>query len=302
MSLSQLILETCLVTLVFECPLFSQNRVARVHVCFFWSASWQSFVPSSSDAQEVLALCPSVLIASSVCTDANLIVSFAKPARKIAAFTQSPTDLYSAKWRLLHSCTPTQDSKAVQDVKGENQRQSDHCDCWEGDQTLSRGPNEKKKTSPWFSQSHESVHPSQWLSILPSLAFLQLHPFVTFLFFFLSPSIHPPCLFHLPTTWIISLFKVSHPLIFSLPLLLFLSESMPSFLSCSLPFLSHPHHPQYPSTPSGWRPWANRSRCDTIPYTVIPLSHSCFCVLCFYVMQQNMDFVFSSKHKRAKRR
>lgn len=77
----------------------------------------------------------------------------------MAAFTQSPTDLNSPKWRLLHSCTPTQDSKAVQDVKGENRRRSDHCDCWEGDQTLSRGPNENL----------DSLHHIN-LSFLPSLA------------------------------------------------------------------------------------------------------------------------------------
>lgn len=64
----------------------------------------------------------SVLTASNLCTDANFIVSVAKPARKIAAYRQSPTDLYSSKWRLLHSCTPTQGNEVVQDVKGGNQR------------------------------------------------------------------------------------------------------------------------------------------------------------------------------------
>lgn len=57
-----------------------------------------------------------------LCMDANFTVSVAKPARKKGAYTQSPTDLYSSKWRLLHSCTPTQGNKVVQDVKGGNQR------------------------------------------------------------------------------------------------------------------------------------------------------------------------------------
>lgn len=147
MSLSQLILEACAVTLVFECPLLPQNRVVLLHVCFCWFASRQSFVLPSSDAQEVVMLCPSVLMALNVCTDANVIVSVAKPASKIAAFTQSPTDLYSPKWRLLHSCTPTQENEVVQDVRGENRRESDRCACWEGDQTLSRWTNQKPSSS-----------------------------------------------------------------------------------------------------------------------------------------------------------
>lgn len=67
-------------------------------------------------------LCLSVLTALNLCTDANFTVSVAKPGRKMAGYRQSPTDLYSSKWRLLHRCTPTQGNEVLQDVKGGNQR------------------------------------------------------------------------------------------------------------------------------------------------------------------------------------
>lgn len=76
MSLSQLILQTCSVIPVFECPLLPQKRV---HVCL---SVCIVTVCSSCDVQEEVMLCLSVLAASNLCMDANFTVSVAKPARK----------------------------------------------------------------------------------------------------------------------------------------------------------------------------------------------------------------------------
>lgn len=92
----------------------------------------------------------------------------------------------------------------------------------------------------------------------------------------LPPSLHPPCLFHLPTTWIFSLFIIF---------------CAPSFFSyfCLCHFCPPPPPPHPPRCSSGVRHYQPNDPDVTLMLT--QSHHNCFCVLCLYVKQQNMYFV-----------